>query len=123
MSVRRRSSSAASPPLGEFADVGAPVTPTVVASIAVNSALAVTGRQSAPNSSPYRSIRPQSCTIDRNVPNHHLEDMHMNRRSLAAAVAMTALASGAAFAAEAQKADTSNMEKCYGVAHAGKNDC
>jgi len=54
----------------------------------------------------------------------------MNPRSYtAAALALTALASGAARAAENQMADEKQamdkpaMEKCYGVALAGKNDC
>ncbi len=49
----------------------------------------------------------------------------MNRRSYAAAaVALTALCTGAAMAAEDEKAtDSKAMEKCYGVALAGKNDC
>lgn len=49
----------------------------------------------------------------------------MNRRqSLAVtAFALTALASGAALAQEKGAAKKPNMEKCYGVAMAGKNDC
>jgi len=50
----------------------------------------------------------------------------MNRQSyVAAAVAVAALCAGAARAAEEMKpADAhKNMEKCYGVALAGKNDC
>ena len=39
-----------------------------------------------------------------------------------AALALTALASGAALAEDAMKAKP-EMEKCYGVALAGKNDC
>lgn len=45
----------------------------------------------------------------------------MHRHTLAVtAFALTALASGAAMAAESKKAAT---EKCYGVSLAGKNDC
>jgi uncharacterized membrane protein len=47
----------------------------------------------------------------------------MNRSTLAVAVAIAALAAGAASAADDQKADAANMEKCFGVALAGKNDC
>lgn len=48
----------------------------------------------------------------------------MKRNSLAVtAFALTALASGAALAQEKKADDTSMMEKCYGVAMAGKNDC
>ena len=47
----------------------------------------------------------------------------MNRNSIAVAVAIAALASGAARAAEGSGADATDMEKCYGVALAGKNDC
>jgi uncharacterized membrane protein len=39
-----------------------------------------------------------------------------------ATLALAALASGAALAAEEEKAK-SDMEKCYGVSMAGKNDC
>ena len=39
-----------------------------------------------------------------------------------ATLALTALASGVALAADMPK-DKANMEKCYGVALAGKNDC
>jgi len=43
----------------------------------------------------------------------------MNNRSIAVAtIALAAIASGAANAA-----DTKNQEKCYGVSMAGKNDC
>lgn len=38
------------------------------------------------------------------------------------ALALTALASGATLAADMEKGKT-EMEKCYGVALAGKNDC
>jgi uncharacterized membrane protein len=45
----------------------------------------------------------------------------MNRQMVvAAAVAIAALVTGAARAADEHKQD---MEKCYGVALAGKNDC
>jgi len=45
----------------------------------------------------------------------------MNRQMVvAAAVALAALVAGASRAADAPKPD---MEKCYGVAQAGKNDC
>ena len=49
----------------------------------------------------------------------------MNHRSYAvAAFALAALAAGAARAAEEQaNADKPKMEKCYGVAMAGQNDC
>jgi uncharacterized membrane protein len=48
----------------------------------------------------------------------------MNRRTYVAAVAIAALCAGAASAAEEEKAaDAKSMEKCYGVAMAGKNDC
>jgi uncharacterized membrane protein len=47
----------------------------------------------------------------------------MNHSTLAVAIAVAALASGAASAAERPKADASAMEKCYGVALAGENDC
>jgi len=39
------------------------------------------------------------------------------------AIALGALVSGAALAADMNKMDTAKMEKCYGVALAGKNDC
>ena len=39
-----------------------------------------------------------------------------------ATLALTALASGVALAEDMPK-DKSNMEKCYGVSLAGKNDC
>ena len=47
----------------------------------------------------------------------------MNRSHVAAAVAIAALAAGAARAAEDMSKDGKDMEKCYGVALAGKNDC
>ena len=53
----------------------------------------------------------------------------MNRNTLAVtAFALSALASGAAMAADSKtqgmdKKGTAAMEKCYGVALAGKNDC
>lgn len=50
----------------------------------------------------------------------------MNIRSLAfSTLALAALASGAAQAADEMKKDgmTSEMEKCYGVSMAGKNQC
>jgi uncharacterized membrane protein len=46
----------------------------------------------------------------------------MNARPFAAALALTALASGAAMAQDAAKSQPA-VEKCYGVAPAGKNDC
>ena len=47
----------------------------------------------------------------------------MNRQMVvAAAVAVAALVAGAARAADEQK-NKQEMEKCYGVAQAGKNDC
>src|SRR5690349_1123331 len=47
-------------------------------------------------------------------------DMKMSNTVLAT-LALSALTTGVAMAAD--KMDTSNMEKCYGVATAGKNDC
>lgn len=50
----------------------------------------------------------------------------MNIRSLAfSALTLAAMASGAAQAADDMKKDgmKSEMEKCYGVSMAGKNDC
>lgn len=47
----------------------------------------------------------------------------MNRRSYVAAAIAVALCSGAARAAEEMAADEKAMEKCFGVAMAGKNDC
>ena len=48
----------------------------------------------------------------------------MNRSLAISALALSALASGAAFAADTQPmADKMAMEKCYGVSLAGKNDC
>jgi uncharacterized membrane protein len=44
-----------------------------------------------------------------------------HRQLTLAALALSALSSGIGLAAEDQKA--SDMEKCYGVALAGKNDC
>ena len=46
----------------------------------------------------------------------------MKTTATLATLALTALASGAALAADMPK-DKANMEKCYGVALAGKNDC
>lgn len=47
----------------------------------------------------------------------------MNRAPvLSALAAVMALSAGAAFAADSMKAEKP-MEKCYGVALAGKNDC
>lgn len=50
-----------------------------------------------------------------------------SNRWLMAALAASALASGAALAAEKDmgkdKAAAPEMEKCYGIAMAGKNDC
>lgn len=50
----------------------------------------------------------------------------MNTRNIAlTAVTLAALAAGAAQAADDMKKDNAmaNMEKCYGVSLAGKNDC
>jgi uncharacterized membrane protein len=53
----------------------------------------------------------------------------MNRNAIVVtAVALSALASGAAMAADSKdnamgKKGATEMEKCYGVALAGKNDC
>ena len=51
----------------------------------------------------------------------------MNRTRLVLLGSLTAMLAGAATMAAAtdmdKKADTSGMEKCYGVALAGKNDC
>ena len=51
----------------------------------------------------------------------------MQHRTAAAALALAALASGAAFAQGMDKKDANmpkaEMEKCYGVSMAGKNDC
>ena len=51
----------------------------------------------------------------------------MQQRTTAAAIALAALASGAAFAQGMDKKDANmpkaEMEKCYGVSMAGKNDC
>ena len=49
----------------------------------------------------------------------------MSNRSIAAtAFTLAALAAGAALAADKPMADSKpKMEKCYGVAEAGKNDC
>ncbi len=49
----------------------------------------------------------------------------MNRRQTLAvtAAALSALMSGAALAQEKGAANKPNMEQCYGVALAGKNDC
>ena len=48
----------------------------------------------------------------------------MNRSYVAAALTVAALCAGAARAAEdAMASDGKAMEKCYGVAMAGKNDC
>jgi uncharacterized membrane protein len=52
-----------------------------------------------------------------------LEEFVMNRSHVAAAIAIAALAAGAARAAENMSKDGKDMEKCYGVALAGKNDC
>lgn len=43
-------------------------------------------------------------------------------QTLLAAMALVALSSGAALAADGAK-DKPKMEKCYGVSLAGKNDC
>jgi uncharacterized membrane protein len=51
----------------------------------------------------------------------------MKTTATLATLALTALASGVALAADPPKdsmaKDKANMEKCYGVALAGKNDC
>ena len=48
----------------------------------------------------------------------------MNSRNLAiTAVTLAALASGAALAQDKKMSGESALEKCYGVALAGKNDC
>ncbi len=51
----------------------------------------------------------------------------MQHRTAAADLALAALASGAAFAQGMDKKDANmpkaEMEKCYGVSMAGKNDC
>lgn len=50
----------------------------------------------------------------------------MNARSIAFAAAAVAVLSTSAFAADDKMAGdkmTANMEKCYGVSLAGKNDC
>ena len=47
----------------------------------------------------------------------------MNRQSLAVAVALAALASGAVFAHDDPEAAKGGKEKCYGISPAGKNDC
>ena len=48
----------------------------------------------------------------------------MNRSYVAAALTVAALCAGVARAAEdAMASDGKAMEKCYGVAMAGKNDC
>ena len=48
----------------------------------------------------------------------------MNRSLAITALALSALASGAALAADTKPmADQMAMEKCYGVSLAGKNDC
>ena len=48
----------------------------------------------------------------------------MNRSIAITALALSALASGAALAADTKPmADKMAMEKCYGVSLAGKNDC
>jgi uncharacterized membrane protein len=50
----------------------------------------------------------------------------MNRTRLVLLGSLTAMVAGMAtgtFAADDKKVDTSKMEKCYGVALAGKNDC
>jgi uncharacterized membrane protein len=47
----------------------------------------------------------------------------MNRSYVAAALTVAALCAGVARAAEDAMSDGKAMEKCYGVAMAGKNDC
>ena len=48
----------------------------------------------------------------------------MQTRNLAAALALSALATGIAHAQDKKPADSKPaMEKCYGVSLAGKNDC
>jgi uncharacterized membrane protein len=55
------------------------------------------------------------------------QESTMQHRTAAAALALAALASGAAFAQGMDKKDANmpkaEMEKCYGVSMAGKNDC
>jgi uncharacterized membrane protein len=46
-----------------------------------------------------------------------------NRSTALTALLLTSLAAGAATAAQAQAQASKPMEKCYGVAKAGKNDC
>ena len=48
---------------------------------------------------------------------------HRLNTSAVAAVLLTSLMAGASHAQQAQKASAPAMEKCYGVALAGKNDC
>jgi uncharacterized membrane protein len=47
----------------------------------------------------------------------------MKRQSLAVAVALAALASGAARAQEKGASIKGEKEKCYAISQAGKNDC
>ena len=47
----------------------------------------------------------------------------MNRQTLAVAVALAALASGAASAQDKGASIKGEKEKCYGISQAGKNDC
>ena len=47
----------------------------------------------------------------------------MKSRTALTAFAFAALASGAAVAADMAADKAGNMEKCYGVSMAGKNDC
>jgi uncharacterized membrane protein len=47
----------------------------------------------------------------------------MKSHSLAIAVAVAALASGAAFAQDKGASIKGEKEKCYGISLAGKNDC
>jgi uncharacterized membrane protein len=47
----------------------------------------------------------------------------MKSRTLITALALAAISSGAALAEEKKDMKKEDMEKCYGVAMAGKNDC
>lgn len=47
----------------------------------------------------------------------------MKHPQLLAALALSALTAGVALAADNKEAGKPEMEKCYGVALAGKNDC
>jgi uncharacterized membrane protein len=47
----------------------------------------------------------------------------MDKTAVAAALVVSALASGAAMAQDRKAKDAKATEKCYGVSLAGKNDC